>query len=603
MNIKNIAVGDFYSLLNKYSDDPANKLGDTAEQLMRSLDNKECIIPVLGMQGMGKSTLINAVLGENILPNDADETTCVPVEVKYGENEYAKVFIKGRSDTPTINTIEELEEYVDNNKNPGNEKKVSHIVLYRKRDILKNGITIVDLPGVGSLTHENEETTMRYIEKLCTAIFVIPTVPTIRKNECAFIKSVWSQFPTVMFVQNNWGESKREVEESVEYNSKLLNKIASEINAEFSNEILVVDAYNALVGGIKNDDSMIKKSNISALVDKMHLFAENWKDQLYNSVTGRLCGCVYSAKLNIKKRMDKLTLDREKYEEKRRCERENYRKKTQEVKTVITEIRDYLDKSEDKIFEFTTEKAKETVGNIRSDIFYLIDSGVTDGENLSEAFQQIQSDKIADFSDDCLNEFAKVQAMIKRKLESIAEILLNEEELRFSNASFEKSERFKGEKIVASVLSLGGTVGGFFAGGAFGTWVGSLAVLGSAAGPIGTIAGVVAGVAISIAGGLLGSIVKNLTKKSRANATKSEISPKIDELEKNIKKTVQKQFSQMKEQVNNQLDKIVSNRKSEEKALFENKDNAPTEYSVEELNADFDTLNKNEEELEKCLMN
>lgn len=122
-------------------------------------------------------------------------------------------------------------EYVDNNSNPGNEKQVSRIVLYRKNDLLAKGLTIVDLPGVGSLTRANEETTNRYIKNLCTAIFVIPTVPTIRKTEAMFIKSVWSQFPIALFVQNRWANDTRQaVTESVQYNTMRLKQIAEQLN-------------------------------------------------------------------------------------------------------------------------------------------------------------------------------------------------------------------------------------------------------------------------------------------------------------------------------------------------------------------------------------
>lgn len=49
-------------------------------------------------------------------------------------------------------------------------------------------MVIVDLPGVGSLTKENENTTRRYVENLCSAIFVIPTVPTIRNKEALLLR-------------------------------------------------------------------------------------------------------------------------------------------------------------------------------------------------------------------------------------------------------------------------------------------------------------------------------------------------------------------------------------------------------------------------------
>ena len=141
-------------LLEKYSPD-----GQNYAQLLLEIENKsntsDMIVPVLGTQGMGKSTIINAILGEDILPSEADETTCVPVEIRYGTKHHGVVrFLCGKPEV-IVNTKADLSEFVDNNSNPGNEKKVSHIVLYRESPLLKTGLVIVDLPGVGSLTKAN----------------------------------------------------------------------------------------------------------------------------------------------------------------------------------------------------------------------------------------------------------------------------------------------------------------------------------------------------------------------------------------------------------------------------------------------------------------
>lgn len=210
-------------ILNKYSGNA--QYGDLIQKFVDSAEAPELIVPVIGMQGMGKSTLLNAIIGENMLPNEADETTCVPVEIRFGVGVRIEVhFI----DKPfeLLKSQDDLKHYVDNNYNPGNQLGVSHIVVFKNHKMLESGIVLVDLPGVGSLTKNNQETTMRYIKNLCFAIMIIPTVPTIRRIEEVFIKSVWKTFLKVLFVQNIFGESKREVLESIDFNQKVLNDIA-----------------------------------------------------------------------------------------------------------------------------------------------------------------------------------------------------------------------------------------------------------------------------------------------------------------------------------------------------------------------------------------
>ena len=48
---------------------------------LKDLNENQCRIPVLGLQGSGKSSFLNAVLfGDILLPVDAQETTCIPTE-------------------------------------------------------------------------------------------------------------------------------------------------------------------------------------------------------------------------------------------------------------------------------------------------------------------------------------------------------------------------------------------------------------------------------------------------------------------------------------------------------------------------------------------
>ena len=111
MKIEEFVNDQLVDVLNKYSEEP-NKVGTVLRQAINNSENKEMIVPVLGMQGLGKSTLINALLRENILPSEVDETTCVPVEVKYGEEEKAEVHFENKSDITIVHTQAELAERV-----------------------------------------------------------------------------------------------------------------------------------------------------------------------------------------------------------------------------------------------------------------------------------------------------------------------------------------------------------------------------------------------------------------------------------------------------------------------------------------------------------
>ena len=542
--------------LNVYTeprDGEENKIpaGTALQNMFRNLQSNQMIVPVLGMQGMGKSTLINSILGKNILPNDADETTCVPVEVCYGETEYAEVFFKHRKTTEVVHTREELNSFVDNNENPANEKQVSKIVLHDNLPLLKNGMVIVDLPGVGSLTAENAETTNNYIKNLCTAIFVIPTTPTIRKQEVIFIKSVWSQFPTAIFVQNHWDESQRELQESVEYNTIILKKIAKELNTSYDGNIIVVNAYNALTGALQHDNEKVSKANLLALTSELDRFSDTWEKSMYQNMYGRLYYEIQNVQEIIKKRLHELDLSEEQIQQEREETLNQFKEQTKEIRRKIRDVEEYLDDAESNVKKLAKQKSEECASGIRKEVFRLIDSGITDGSQLSDAFRNFQEEYVPDALNGMFDEFQTIKFDLEEKLEELEAIQL-ENTMHSNTINFNNGDAFKFEKAFAPAGAILGGIGGYVA-------------MGAIAGPI----GVVVGLTITIVGSIIGTISKKMTTANRAEKTKNEIAPSIDEIQSSVYNTIINEFSQIRTNISDILSQLKDARREQQSQLEE----------------------------------
>ena len=588
MGVENLGKDKrFIEIMNNYSE--GENLGDLFSKIIENRKNNEIIIPVLGLQGMGKSTLINSILSENILPNDADETTCVPVEVKYGKDEKALVYFKDSKETIEAFTREDLNKYVSNEYNPGNEKNVSHIVLYRNVDILRNGVTIVDLPGVGSLTKENQETTMRYIKNLCTAIFVIPTTPPIRRSEEIFIKSVWMQFSSAIFVQNNFGENKREVLESVDFNKTVLKNISKSIKTNFDDEIVVVNAYDALFGKLNNDGDMVEKSNINSLTNKLDFLVSNWSDNKETNIKARTKLLIDECKTKINKHKEESLLSEQQLKEKYEKEEETFKLNTKKLEKKVEEIEEFLDDKEYEVKEFAKEQAKICTENIRSNIFRLIDNGVVDGSMLTEAFDNFQHQYISDV----INEFFDLKENITDELIDMVEELDNiikiENELSISSLNFSNGQAFKFEKGLQVGIDIAGGIGGVFVGVKVG------AALGTFGGPIGTIVGGLAGAAVGMVACIAGNKTKKAITNTRGRETKRQIDPLIEEIGNIIKREIVSGFQEILCEVNKALETYIRNRKKELKEIkARNIENANNEYkskfNLDMLNHDYEYL-------------
>ncbi len=71
----------FIDLMLKNVDDD-KELKEAIESRKESLKAGKLYIAVFGIQGAGKSSLLNALIAEDdVLPVEADETTCIPVEL------------------------------------------------------------------------------------------------------------------------------------------------------------------------------------------------------------------------------------------------------------------------------------------------------------------------------------------------------------------------------------------------------------------------------------------------------------------------------------------------------------------------------------------
>ena len=121
-------------------------------------------VVVMGNFSSGKTTMINALIGERLLPMAVTPTTAVLTELKYGEQKKIIMYPKegtnvdGNGDKPFMvpATTESIERYVtiDNeagiNSKPEDSVKIASqfekMELYWPLDILKNGVVLVTIP-------------------------------------------------------------------------------------------------------------------------------------------------------------------------------------------------------------------------------------------------------------------------------------------------------------------------------------------------------------------------------------------------------------------------------------------------------------------------
>ena len=105
-------------------------------------------VAVLGLFKAGKSSFLNAILGEDLLPVDVLPATAAITRIEFGPREQITVHLV--SGQVTEIPLSDLAQFVTEQGNPGNEKGVARVDVATPRMAEWRGIRFVDTPGIGS---------------------------------------------------------------------------------------------------------------------------------------------------------------------------------------------------------------------------------------------------------------------------------------------------------------------------------------------------------------------------------------------------------------------------------------------------------------------
>ena len=112
-------------------------------KLVEKLQNKEVTIAVIGQFKRGKTTMINSILGNKLLPVGIVPITSAVTSIRYAEDarDTARVlFLNGLIEEVPA---EELHSYISEQENSNNEKGVAEVELETPAEVRKDGLVLV----------------------------------------------------------------------------------------------------------------------------------------------------------------------------------------------------------------------------------------------------------------------------------------------------------------------------------------------------------------------------------------------------------------------------------------------------------------------------
>ena len=173
------------------------------KEIIEKYEKKEFMLVAAGEARRGKSSLLNALINEviPIFPVDINVCTNVVTYLRYGKKEKIEAISQKENGNCKIEEItrEQIQDYVSEKGNPNNYKNVTALNVYLPNEFLRNGIVVVDTPGVGSLNIVHAQTSYSVLPDADLLLFVSDTYAGFTESELSFLKRGYEYCQNILF--------------------------------------------------------------------------------------------------------------------------------------------------------------------------------------------------------------------------------------------------------------------------------------------------------------------------------------------------------------------------------------------------------------------
>lgn len=269
----------------------ADDLADEARRLRARVVARRFTLAVVGEFKRGKSTFINALMGEEVLPADVAPTTATVNRVTYGLQPGVQIHYRdGRP--PVSVSIDALTETVTklSEASAAHAASVSEAVVTYPVRFCRNDVDIVDTPGLGD---ESTMTavTMELLPTADAAVLVIMSTAPFSQTESEFLSRLLSQGIGRLIVVVSAMDRIRRARDRTRLldgiRQRLVQLIESHAQAKHPDDadaraamvarygqlpIYGVSALDALEGRLEDDPEMVSRSGMLELEAALETF-------------------------------------------------------------------------------------------------------------------------------------------------------------------------------------------------------------------------------------------------------------------------------------------------------------------------------------------
>ncbi|WP_017651832.1 dynamin family protein [Fortiea contorta] len=339
-------ISAFKSACNLLNLDHTSQLHQDIIAIFHHLTNPNLRIAVFGPFNHGKSTLLNAILGNRTLPIDLIPTTGAAITIKYGADVHTRIiFIDGteiyRSGT------EILQQFAVLDGDRQMRKDVASVEIFCPHPLLATGVEFVDLPG----TNDREAQDNLVKEQLLGADIVIQLLDarklmTLGERENLRDWLLDRGITTVIFVANFINLLEPHDQLQVQNRLRFVaESFRAELPTGFSN-LYRVDALPALRARLKGDVAAATSSGLVAFEAALQNIVTILQQNRQDVRLPRVQAIASQIQLLLKAKIDPILNEIQAFNHKQKAKIEIKQKAQNLIQTGFTssvsELRDWL---------------------------------------------------------------------------------------------------------------------------------------------------------------------------------------------------------------------------------------------------------------------
>lgn len=193
------------------------------ERNIRQRKNDPFTLVICGDFKRGKSSLLNALLGEDVAPTNVTTETVTLNRISYGAHSNEAVLSGGRRLSLTDEELcrDSLEAVIERLG-----ETVERLEIHRSIDILKN-ITVIDTPGLGDSERDYMDAVDQALQQADAVIYVFSAAYPLSRSEQLYLKtSVIPQRYTSLFLVSNFTDMIRNETDYVRMKEMLEERVS-----------------------------------------------------------------------------------------------------------------------------------------------------------------------------------------------------------------------------------------------------------------------------------------------------------------------------------------------------------------------------------------